>query len=211
MSEEKVWLSSGGLRLEGRVSVPAGVGPFPAVAVCHPHPLYGGDMHNNVVTAICQGLSRRSIATLRFNFRGVGGSQGRYGGGKDEEDDARAALDFMAANPRIDPRRTGLAGYSFGAGVAFRTARESDAAAALVLVSPVLQHDEWLSLASFPRPRLVVWGDRDEFASAAAGRMAPQLQGCHLAVAGADHFWSGYEPQLEQSVTGFFTAHLSQP
>ena len=73
--------------LEGVSSVPEGKGPFTAVVVCHPHPLYGGMMDNNVVIAVCRAVSQTSIASLRFNFRGVGRSQGGHAEGVGEQDD----------------------------------------------------------------------------------------------------------------------------
>ena len=74
------------IQLEGILLLPEGNGPFPTVIVCHPHPLYGGDMDNNVVTSVCNALGRSSIASLRFNFRGVGNSSGSYSEGLGEQD-----------------------------------------------------------------------------------------------------------------------------
>ena len=87
MTETRVTFPCGDLTLEGVTSVPEGEGPFPAVAVCHPHPLQGGMMDNNVVFAVCRSLMRASIASLRFNFRGVGRSEGRHDEGAGEQDD----------------------------------------------------------------------------------------------------------------------------
>ena len=117
MREVRLEFKSGGLSLEGVLALPGGTGPFPAVIVCHPHSLYGGSMSNSVVVAICQALARQSIAALRFNFRGVGRSGGNYGGGIDEQEDVRAALALVPSTSEIDPKKIGLAGYSFGAGV----------------------------------------------------------------------------------------------
>ncbi len=93
MSQTRVRFSTSGVVLEGILEKPKGEAPFPAVAVCHPHPLYGGDMYNNVVSVICQALARESIATLRFNFRGVGQSEGNHEEGIGEQEDVRAAMD----------------------------------------------------------------------------------------------------------------------
>jgi len=90
----------------GRIDVPVAHGqleailkerpdPFAAVVVCHPHPQGGGTMHNNVVYRVAKALGDAGATVLRFNFRGVGRSTGSYGGGLDEEEDARAALDFL--------------------------------------------------------------------------------------------------------------------
>ena len=82
---------SGDLSLEGVLHLPA-VTPAPGVVVCHPHPQYGGDMENNVVVAACDWLADRACAALRFNFRGVGESDGAFDQGAGERDDVRAAL-----------------------------------------------------------------------------------------------------------------------
>src|ERR1044071_6569767 len=100
--------------LEGELWVPDVAGPVPGVVVAHPHPLRGGSMDSNVVLAVCQGLQAAGIAALRFNFRGVDGSEGEHGEGIAEAGDVLGALSFLAEQPSIDARRVGLAGYSFG-------------------------------------------------------------------------------------------------
>src|SRR6516225_6660796 len=86
-TDEPVRFACGALTLEGRAVLPPGA-PRAAI-ICHPHPQYGGDMDNSVVTAATQALAERGFATLRFNFRGVGESEGSYAGGRGEIDDAR--------------------------------------------------------------------------------------------------------------------------
>jgi alpha/beta superfamily hydrolase len=110
IEETPVTFPSGVLQIEGLLWLPeerpAGettalpAGPYAGVVVCHPHPLRGGDMHNTVVAALAHGLQRAGLATLRFNFRGVGGSQGSYDDGRGEQDDARAALRCLAERLR---------------------------------------------------------------------------------------------------------------
>ena len=110
----------------GRIDVPVAHGqleailkerrtPFAAVVVCHPHPQGGGTMHNNVVYRVAKALGDAGATVLRFNFRGVGRSTGSYGGGIDEEEDARAALDFLEQRAPGVP--LWMAGFSFGARV----------------------------------------------------------------------------------------------
>lgn len=77
MKEERVNFPSGTILLEGILAIPQGAGPFPAVIVCHPHPLYGGSMDNNVVNSLSEALAQASLISFKFNFRGVGGSQDR--------------------------------------------------------------------------------------------------------------------------------------
>ena len=97
MNEARVSFRSGRLLLEGAESAPPGTGPFPAVLVCHPHPSFGGSMDNDVVRSVCEALFEKSIMTLRFNFRGVGKSEGRFGHGIGEQDDVEAAISFLIA------------------------------------------------------------------------------------------------------------------
>src|SRR5205823_9505021 len=122
---------SDGLRLEGALR------PRPyarlAAVVLHPHPLYGGDMDNHVVTSLCAALNTLGVTTLRFNFRGAGASEGAHDNGRGEVDDALAAVSFVRdASPGIP---LVLVGYSFGAMVAASSATRANVAA-LVLVSP---------------------------------------------------------------------------
>ncbi|MGC1342765.1 MAG: CocE/NonD family hydrolase, partial [Candidatus Binataceae bacterium] len=90
MTESLVTLRCDDLTLEGLLARPERSGASPGAVICHPHPMYGGSMNNNVVEAIIAAMWRRGYATLRFNFRGVGASEGEYDGGEGEAADARA-------------------------------------------------------------------------------------------------------------------------
>src|SRR5215468_12365028 len=133
MKEERVTFESGGLTLEGLIASPAGAGQHRAAVVCHPHPMYGGSMYNNVVEAVLEPLWRRRFATLRFNFRGVGDSEGEYDGGEGELDDVREAVAFVAGKAAV--KSVTLAGYSFGASVSLRAGLADPAVGGLVLVA----------------------------------------------------------------------------
>jgi hypothetical protein len=177
--------------------------PVPAAVVCHPHPLYGGDMHNAVVVAVCDALSKQGISALRFNFRGVGGSQGSHGGGRDERNDVRAALAFLASQADINPRRLCLAGYSFGALVALST--RYSALAAMAVISPPLtgNPDEAFRLSC---PTLFVFGERDSVAPSTGVEAIDLPPGSRIAVVpGADHFWCGQEEEAAAEVAAFFS------
>ena len=106
-----------GTRLEALLALPES--PSAGLVVCHPHPLYGGDMHNPVVVRASEVAQGLGLATLRFNFRGVGASTGVHDEGKGEQDDVLAALDMLAARLPAG-RQLGLAGYSFGSWVSAR-------------------------------------------------------------------------------------------
>ena len=197
----------GDIILEGELVLPDGQGPFPGVVVCHPHPLHGGNMWNNVVTAICQSLSSHSVAAFRFNFRGVGNSRGVFGKGIAEQQDVRAALAHMSSESRVDVNKIGLAGYSFGAGVALPVAFESKQVSLLALVSPALSSEGRALLETYRNPKFLIIGDNDNIIAPEqfeqnVSDFADSRQ--YRVVSGADHFWQGYEGELSREVTGFF-------
>ncbi|MDP2951928.1 MAG: dienelactone hydrolase family protein [Chloroflexota bacterium] len=213
MFEEPVKIVCGSFSLEGIMGWPEGRGPFGAVAVCHPHPLYGGSMHNNVVLAVCQALNQASLVTLRFNFRGVGKSGGTFGDGEAEQEDVQEALSFLTVTDGVDRNRIGLAGYSFGARVALAEAAEDDRVQALAVISlPLSDPVPPSSLEGFVKPRLFLCGDQDEFVSAQDLKewvgMLPSPR-WFVAVPGADHFWGEHEAEVAQMVTDFFVSYLA--
>ena len=195
---------SGALSLEGALDLPERT-PAPGVVVCHPHPQYGGDMDNNVVLAACRALAGRGFVALRFNFRGAGGSDGAFDQGPGARDDARAALGQLVELPEVDARRSALVGYSFGATVAAEVA--SGELRALALVSPPVAVSD-LRVA-WGCPALVIAGDRDEFAPAERLQVIAEAPAVELRIiAGADHFWWGYEEQLGEALSEFFERHF---
>jgi len=204
MMSQRVTFPSDGLMLEGILHRPAGTSLYPAVAVCHPHPLYGGDMHNSVVVAICEGLAADGMGALRFNFRGVGGSGGSFGGGVEERRDVQAALDYLEGDPAVDGGRIGLAGYSFGALVALSAVDER--VQGVAAVSPPLAMQD-LSGRELRCPSLFVFGGEDAIAPAdRLADLASALVREHRAIVvpGADHFWWGQEEVLVKEVVAFF-------
>lgn len=196
--------------LQGELWTPDGAGPVAGVVVAHPHPLRGGSMDNNVVMALCQGLHRAGIAALRFNFRGVGLSEGRHGGGDDETLDVLGALAFLAEQPRIGPDRIGLAGYSFGARVSLAAAARASHVRALLCVAPPLR--EPLPPNQRPAcPFLALVGDQDALAADGVERYASYLPDPERlqVVRGTDHFWQGFEPVLVDAAERFFADALT--
>lgn len=209
VAQEYVRFRGAALEFEGILHLPKGQPAFPAVAVCHPHPLYGGDMDNTVILCICENMAKASIVALRFNFRGVGRSEGDYAEGIGEQDDVLAALDFLGSSTGVDPNRIGLAGYSFGARVALPVALQNEQVKALALVSPLLTDAEWEGTRSSAIPKLFLCGSDDGYISSRrvrrlAGGLAEPSQ-CEI-IAGADHFWFGCEGQVARRVAAFFQA-----
>lgn len=197
--------------LEGDLRLQDGEGPFPGVVVCHPHPQMGGDMNNNVVMAICHYLGVAGFVTLPFNFRGVGRSQGAYDEGRGEVEDVLAALAFLAGQDSVLETGVGLAGYSFGAGMALRAALKADLVRAVSMVGRA-RVDPEDNVESRPSlPMLFVVGDRDRLMPAerfeelqAKLATPPEM---HV-VPGADHFYQGQESEAAQPVTAFFQKWL---
>jgi alpha/beta superfamily hydrolase len=169
-------------------------------------------MNSNVVVALCEGLRRSGIAWLRFNFRGVGQSEGRYGEGIDEAHDVLGALAFLGAQPRVAAERIGLAGYSFGARVSLAVAPRAPQLRALLCVAPPLR--EPLPPEARPTcPLLVLVGDQDGNVADGVERYASHLPDPQQlrVVEGTDHFWWGFEPVLVDAAQRFFSEALAAP
>ena len=179
-----------GLALEAALALPAGARH--GVVVCHPHPLYGGDMDNPVVTAAARACAEAGLATLRFNFRGVGSSTGAWDEGRGEQDDVRAALAHLrGALPGAG--RPAVAGYSFGAAMAAAVAAAGEPLAGLALIAPPLAMRPWQPPASFTLdgPILLTAGDSDQYCpTTALAALAKALPKAILTVIdGTDHFF----------------------
>ncbi len=211
VKQTPVTFRCGQLTLEGILHLPEGSAPFACVVACHPHPLYGGDMENNVVLALCQALCQKGIAVFRFNFRGTGRSEGSFGGGVDEQEDVAAAISFVSSMADIDPKRIGLAAYSFGAVPSFSAAPPEEVQA-VAAVSPPLSLSPLEGLGGYPKPKLLISGSRDNFTPLQRfegfGQNLPEPKRYEV-ISGADHFWWGYEDEVGERVSSFFAEALS--
>ena len=147
-------------KLEAILKEPEGV-PRGAALVCHPHPLGGGTMHNKVVFRAAAGLVDSGLVTLRFNFRGVGASEGEHDG-MAERQDVRDALDYLSASyPGLEIT---LAGFSFGTRMGSEVAMNDDRVARLISIgTPVDKYQDFDYLTGLKKPILFVHGDQDEF------------------------------------------------
>ena len=207
MRQTAIAFRSGKLTLEGVLSVPQELaGPFPALLVCHPLPTLGGDMDNPVVTAVCRRADQEAIATLRFNFRGVGDSEGEYGGGDEEQKDIRAALDVLRRWPGLDRKRLGIAGYSFGASVIAKGFRRYGHARCFAFIAPPLASIERSASSGDSRPRLFVAGQHDRISvSVALQRVLDGFKGSvqFAEIADADHSLRGRETEVADRVVEF--------
>ncbi len=174
-----------------------------AVLLCHPHPQMGGTMHNAVVAAIARELvGRAGVAHARFDFRGVGDSEGAYDAARGEVDDASRVLDHLAA--RAPGARLSIVGYSFGSVVAHRLSQRATLASA-VLLCPVPTLFPYEGALRAER-RLVCIGDRDDFTGPAeAEALARELDASLHVFPGEDHFFLRTRRQVA-AVVGAFLA-----
>jgi len=203
MKEQSVTIPSNRLQLEALLAVPEGASGARAAAVCHPHPQYGGSMDNNVVEAALDAMWQLQMATVRFNFRGVGASTGSYDAGQGEAEDAKAAMRFILGRPGVAPGGAVMAGYSFGAAVAMRAGMEMDEVDTIAAIAfPVAMGD----FASGVRPgkRIVlVSGDSDGYSPADALTELAEKLGPTTAlriIPGANHFFGGFEKKLSAAL-----------
>ncbi len=202
MQEVQVTFRSGDLTLEGLIANPGGNAP--AAVVCHPHPLYGGSMYNNVVDAVLSAMWQAGYATLRFNFRGVGASDGEHDGGPGEVDDAGAAMAFLLAQPGVRKEGAIMAGYSFGAMVALTAGyARADVARIVAVALPLAMADARIPDGA-SKPVLLVSGDRDSYSPVAGLRALESKIGGSARleiIAGADHFFGGHETELSRAIS----------
>ena len=211
MRQSAVSFTAKGMNLEGIIALPDGDGPFPGVVMCHPHPLHGGNMDNNVVVAVTFGLADAGIASLRFNFRGVGNSQGEHAKGEKEHEETLVAMDFLGALPDVDDDRIGLGGYSFSTRVICAHKQLYKKPRAIALVAPSIEAITDSPLQTEITPKMIITGDRDRLVNADGvdeqlARFDPPTD--YHVVPGADHFWVGQEGQMAECVVQFFRDNL---
>ncbi len=187
----------GGPSLEARMRTPAGAKR--AVVLCHPHPLYGGTMHSAVVLAIAKVLAERGgmdVAHLRFNYRGVGTSEGKYGEGLGEIDDARAAIRALRAE--APGAKVSVCGYSFGTFVGLRASVIETGVERVTLVAPAVRVFHFVKEdgATFQGRLAVFVGDDDEFCEELARDLGARL----TVFPGADHYFLKSRRKLAEAV-----------
>lgn len=190
-------------RIEAILNLPPdGARPRAAGVICHAHPLHGGMMHFKVIFRAAKALQSRGVAVLRFNFRGVGRSEGVHDGGVGEQEDARAALTEM--EQRLPGLPLILGGFSFGSAMAARVAlTDSRVKAVLILGFPITRLDSTADLVRVRQPRLFVQGSDDEFGPGPAIRalVSSLPEPKRLAVVeGADHFFTGRLDELQAPI-----------
>jgi alpha/beta superfamily hydrolase len=217
--EEVSFRTEDGLEIQALAHLPS---EAERVAVlCHPHPLYGGTMHNAIVVVVAKrlreraqtmtpgpiGTEPRSTGWLRLNYRGVGKSQGGYGGGKAEAQDVQAA--FAEVRRRVPRAKLSLVGYSFGAGAGYSAAVKDGGVdnIALVAPSPRLMHG---TLGEFVGPIEIVAASQDQFCSLEeTHELARRLGAAVKVIEGADHYFIRFRREVASLVVSFICPELS--
>lgn len=208
-----------------RIFIPGPEGPLEALMewtpevtprymalVCHPHPLYGGTMHNKVVFRAAKAALLLGFPTLRFNFRGAGHSVGTFTGGDGERGDVRAALDYLEMHFPGLP--VCLMGFSFGAWVGLEVGSADRRVSALVGLGVPTSLSSFDFLREVTKPKLILQGTRDQYGSVAEvsklyGSLAEPKQ-IHW-VHGADHFFAGKLDEVQQVLRQFLTLIAGKP
>jgi alpha/beta superfamily hydrolase len=172
--------------------------------VCHPHPLFGGTMHNKVVFRIARAFHDAGFAVLRFNFRGTGLSQGEHDEGRGEQEDLRAAMNFI--EQKFPDAELWLAGFSFGSMVMLRAAACDERVRAIVAAGVPVSRYDFSEVVYCHKPKLFVQGALDQFGSVEdLKRFFSALDEPKTLkiIEGADHFFEGRLEELMQAVSSF--------
>jgi alpha/beta superfamily hydrolase len=201
-----VFLTGPAGRLEAILWSPSAGTPPLAAVVCHPHPLFGGTMHNKVVYQAAKSLDALGLTVLRFNFRGTGMSEGKHDRGQGELGDVRAALDFLALEfPNIPLL---VAGFSFGCWVGLQAGCEDTRVTSLIGLGAPVNNADFSYLMQCEKPKLFVHGANDIYGAAdKIKELVSSLPGENklVVVEDADHFFVGKLDQVNQAITTWLT------
>jgi len=188
----------------------------PVALVCHPHPLHGGTMNNKVTYAMYQTFVKMGFSTLRFNYRGVGQSQGEWGEGEGELADASSALDFLQAH-NVTARGLWITGFSFGAWVAMQLLMRRPETDRFVVVAPPANMFAFDFLAPCPCSGLILQGDEDKVVpkplvdTMVSGlRLQKGITIDYRTMNGADHFFVDQLDTLNKTIEGYITAAMTE-
>jgi len=182
------------------------VSPSLAAVICHPHPLFGGTMHNKVVYNAAKTLDSLGIPVLRFNFRGAGLSAGDHDKGRGEQGDVEAALDYLAAQFPGIPLL--LAGFSFGSFVGLRVGCRDARVCELIGIGIPVNSTDFSFLADCPKPKLFVHGSNDKFGERKKVEETVAALGGEnrlVIVEHADHFFAGHLDEFNAAIAAWLT------
>lgn len=201
-------------RLEGRIQ-PKSDPSSPIAIILHPHPLYGGTMNNKVVYALYQVFAQKGFTVLRFNFRGVGRSQGKYDSGVGELSDAAAALDWLQAT-YPNAKTTWVAGFSFGAWIGMQLLMRRPEIGGFISVSPPANMFDFSFLAPCPSSGLILHGTADQIVPGEdvdkLNEKLSQQKGITITyqkVRGADHFYADKMEEMANQVGKYLDSTMA--
>lgn len=200
MPEKEILFYSGPLKIQGLLDERLGA---KGVVVTHPHPLYGGDMYNHVVEAVYMAYQGRGYSCLRFNFRSVGLSEGKYDNGIGEQDDVMAALDYLS---ELGKNEIDLVGYSFGAWVNAQGLDKYHQVKRMIMVSPPVNAMDYSFLSYNSKIKLVISGDHDNIAGTQGIKEGIQTwnpEAILKIIDGADHFYGSKTNELKRLIVEF--------
>jgi len=209
MNEEKVFFRSTAIQLEGLLSVHEALSVKGGVILCHPHPQYGGDMHSPVITTAVEAASQEGFSTLRFNFRGVGKSEGSYSDGIGEKEDVKAAIDYLYSKQKDSNLPLILLGYSFGAWAGLPVGVQDSRIQGMAVIAPPLELYDFGFLKGCKKRKLLMAGSRDFFCP------VPLFEKWYghleepkslVIIQGADHFFFSHTRFLIQPLREFINS-----
>ncbi|MFX0002718.1 MAG: alpha/beta hydrolase [Candidatus Hermodarchaeota archaeon] len=207
VEKEKLFIKNNNIKLEAEYFLSKRNVKNPVVLICHPHPQYGGNMYNNVVTGVFDELVENDISSLRFNFRGVGRSTGIHSDGTGELEDVQKCIEFL-----INEKNHGkiiICGYSYGAAIGSSTINYSDKIIGYISISYPWDFVDfrYKTLSQSDKPKLFIQGDKDtvaryeNFEEHFNYYMKPKVR---KIITGADHFYWGYELQIATEILKFY-------
>ncbi|HVJ55375.1 MAG TPA: alpha/beta hydrolase [Aliidongia sp.] len=188
----------------------------PIALLLHPHPQHGGTMNNKIVYALFRAFTKRGFSTLRFNFRGVGRSQGTFSRGEGELSDAASALDWLQTYNQ-NAAGCWIGGFSFGAWIGMQLLMRRPEIDSFISVAPPASMYDFSFLAPCPSSGLIVHGDQDEIVSVESvqklvNKLSHQrdIKIDYNITKGANHFFTDHMPQLEQAISDYLDANLAR-
>ncbi len=209
VGKELLFIKNNEIELEAEYFHSNGSINLPVVLICHPHPQYGGNMYNNVVSGVFNYIIKHEISCLRFNFRGVGKSTGHHSGGSGELDDVKACIDFLVNMKNHE--RIMICGYSYGAAIGCSAINYSEKIIGYVSISFPwdIMGIQYKELSQSSKPKLFIQGNQDNvavyerFQENFDSYLDPKTS---KIIDGADHFYIGYESQISEEVLAFYNS-----
>lgn len=207
---EKIFILNENIELEAEY-YPSKIVKDSAIIICHPHPQFGGNMWNNVVSAVFDIFIKNNISSLRFNFRAVGESSGKHSSGRGELSDVKACVDFLINEKKIE--KIFICGYSYGAAIGCSAVNYSEKIVGFAAISfpwDFMGH-KYKKLSSSEKPKIFIQGDRDDIARYDKFKIhydTYQNPKEYKVINGADHFYWGHEDEVAFEVFNFFKSLL---